>query len=716
MSSDEQQRYTDDAPICSRQEDRFGRWPFAQGIARVLANGSDSSSIVIGIYGPWGDGKTSVLNMMAESLRSNDEVIWIPFNPWYFEDERQLISAFFNTLADGIGMKLATKREELGKFLQRYGNILSLASATVGAAAADLGEKLSSVELEELKRRVNILLMESGRRIIVSIDDIDRLDRAEIHAILKLIKLSASFANIIYVVAFDEEVVAASLGERYGAGGLQAGQQFLEKVIQVPLHLPDAEDTDLRVLSFEGVASVLSENSIDLSEDDTMALVRHFTDGIMPAVRTPRHVKRYVNGIRFAVPLLQDEVHIVDQLLVEALRAVYPKLYLSIRANPDIYTGERLARFIGNGNDRGKEECKAVVDAALTGLVTRERDAAVDLLKALFPRIDSIYGNTHYGSDWDKKWANEKRIASSEYFRRYFQHAVPNRDVADGSVREVLSAAGANDAVGLDAFFRQVSRRGAWQRCLDKLFAGTVELDEIGVEALAVNLAKRADSIPRETGMFSAIMSSSSRAAGLVGRLVRSVAERSVRLAIAIKIVMEATSLPFAADCLRWLCGGEEGELDGHGLNEDDTRVVGSALAERVASEFREHVDYHRYSGNIGTMLGLWKTYGREGDLASFLGDRFEEHPEEAVAFLDAFIGRAWGVESGLSHKGEFGRAAYESVVAVIDPAIVVGALERALESSWDDVTFDECRLRTGDEQTACLFVAIHNKVVGGVD
>lgn len=709
MISDQQQQYTDDAPIASRHEDRFSRWPFAERIAHVLANRTDSSSIVIGIYGPWGDGKTSVLNMMAESLRSDDATIWIPFNPWHFEDEDHLISAFFSTLADAIGMRLATKKEELGEFLQQYGSILSLASATVGSVATDLGTKLSSVRLDELKGRVDAMLLDSGKRIIVSIDDIDRLDRAEIHAVLKLIKLSASFSNTAYVVAFDDEVVAASLAERYGAGGLQAGHQFLEKVIQVPLHLPDAEDADLRVLSFEGIERVLRENSIELPEDDVSALVRHFTNGVMPVIRTPRHVKRYVNGIRFAVPLLKGEVHIVDQLLIEAARNAYPQLYLSIRANPDIYTGEHLTRL--GSDDEGKEECKAVVDAALKGLVARERDAAFELLKALFPRIDSIYGNTIYGNDWDREWASEKRIASSDYLRRYFQHAVPNRDVADESVGEALAAASVDDAVGLDAFFGEVSRRGSWQRCLDKLFARATELDAAGSRTLALNLAKRADSIPTEVGMFSAIMSSSSRAAGLVGRLVRSINERSARLASATDVVMEAASLPFATDCLRWLKGGKEDKLDGHGLNEDDIGVVGASLAGRVAKDFREHVDYRRYDGNIGSMFWLWKTYGPEGDLASFLGGRFEEHPEEAVAFLDAFIVRAWGVESGLSHKHEFDRAAYDSVVALIDPAVVVRALGKTFGASWDDVTFDECRRRRGGEQTACLFAAIHSRV-----
>src|ERR1700682_5524036 len=73
--------YLTDAPIGSKAQDTFNRWPFAKRIADTLAELKDASSIVIGLYGPWGDGKTSTLNMMATVLAGYKDIVVVHFNP-----------------------------------------------------------------------------------------------------------------------------------------------------------------------------------------------------------------------------------------------------------------------------------------------------------------------------------------------------------------------------------------------------------------------------------------------------------------------------------------------------------------------------------------------------------------------------------------------------------------------------------------------------------
>lgn len=710
-------RYADDAPITTHTEDRFSRWPFAERIARVIATRADPSSLVVGIYGPWGDGKTSVLNMMEEALRSEEGVIIVGFNPWYFENEAQLIRAFFDTLSDAIGKRLTTVREDVGKFLSKYGELLSIASLSIsggavdvnlGAGAAAVGRALSSLELEDLKKRIDALLVESKKRVVVFIDDVDRLERTEIHAILKLIKLAGGFQNTSYVLAFDQEIVSASLGERYGAGGAAAGRSFLEKIVQVPLHLPDAEPEDLRSLVFEGVDDVLSTNGIELEHEDIEAFVKHFVDGVLPAIRTPRQAGRFVNAIRFAVPLLNGEAHVVDQLLLEALRTAYPDLYVSIRDNQDTYTGREFAAD-ARDTRTAREAATRIVNAALDKLPSDRREPARNLVKALFPRIRGLFGGMNYGVGHEDEWAGQKRIASGSYFRRYFQYAVPVRDVADADVADVIAAARSGDGRKIDAFFDNVGQRKAWSRALDKLFAHIETLEPAAAQALALGVASQAARMPHERGFLSMFMSTPSRAAILIGRLIERIDDRPLKVAVSTDVVRASTSLVFAKECLRWVKARDrEPEV---GLNDAEMKQVGRVLASRIKDEIVNDAEYWNHGSDLGGLLWIWKTYGDEDDLETFLTGRFEKAPTEAVRLLEAFVGRAYGMMDGLSVRTRLDRDEFNAVSALIDPEIVLVALRSAFPDVMDHPTFDRCDDLRGDRRTACLFGAFFEKV-----
>jgi len=73
--------YSPDQPIHSKREDRFNRALFAQRIADTTATRSDRSSIVIGLYGPWGCGKSSTLNLIEEALNDHSNIVVVRFNP-----------------------------------------------------------------------------------------------------------------------------------------------------------------------------------------------------------------------------------------------------------------------------------------------------------------------------------------------------------------------------------------------------------------------------------------------------------------------------------------------------------------------------------------------------------------------------------------------------------------------------------------------------------
>lgn len=711
-----QESYWADHPITTRQQDRFNRWPFAERIADTIGRRGDPSSLVLGVYGAWGDGKTSVLRLMEEALRGYPDIIIIRFNPWHFQSEAQLIRGFFETLADGLGRSLPTKLEELGRILAQYGSILSMASIslfqgvaqiTPGAGLREFGETVSTVELDELRRRLERILREDGKRLVVFIDDIDRLDRQEIQATFKLVKLSAGFERTVYVLAFDDEMVADALGGQYGRGGPDAGRSFLEKIVQVPLHLPPADQLSLRELAFEGVNASLKLSGIELTEGQAQAFVHHFVDGLERRLVTPRQAKRYANGLAFALPILKGEVHPVDQMLLEGIRLFYPKLYIAIRENPDAFL--KVGRE-GSTDETNRKRVRDIIDEELEGLDALEQAAAKDLLQVMFPRLKGVFGNTFYRSDWDERWAREQRICSDEYFQRYFRYSVPPRDIPDQAIAAFLEKAADSDEGTLGGILREYAGRNAGPRLIAKLRLCEDSVDPGTARRLAIAVARNASALPREETLFG-FDSTFSQAAILVMKLVRRLPLGPEREDLARQLIQDADPTTFAFECFRWLRSDENEPESERLLPIAFEQELGTLLAGRIRELATTQPPYFADPRGSPALLWAWSKYGPEGEARAYLEARFAADPSETVKFLMTYVPTAWGADSGLPRKSDFGRDGYDAVARLVNPETVFGHLWRLYGAELETAEYRRGRDFPLEERVAHQFAHIHRKI-----
>lgn len=254
---------------------------------------------------------------------------------------------------------------------EKIGRYAAVADDRLGKVA-DVAAGKAEVSLEDLRFRLSDALAEANKRIVVLVDDIDRLDKHETHTLFRLIKACADFPNVCYVLAFDDVAVAKSLGERYGSGDEASGRAFLEKIIQVPLKLPMAMKEDLRAICFQHVDQALNAASVELSKEEINEFVSRFERGISIRLDTPRAAKRFGNALMFALPMLKGEVNMVDLLLLEAVRAFYPAIHNCIRANHVEFCGvESEHRPRGQNGPRCGELLKSIIEA----MPTEEQDA-----------------------------------------------------------------------------------------------------------------------------------------------------------------------------------------------------------------------------------------------------------------------------------------------------------------------------------------------------
>jgi predicted KAP-like P-loop ATPase len=326
-----------DAPERDPARDLLGRVVFAERVAATLAGQSEMTSVVVGLYGPWGDGKTTLLRFIESRLRSDGHVLVVWFNPWFYKNEAQILEDFLEQIAEALGISLRKKREKVGKRAREVGQAVQGVNVGMGSVSAagsvigTVGGLLGDPTLRQLHDRLAGLLADRSapgraKRIVVLVDDVDRLDVEQIATVFRMIKLGADFPRISFLLALDQEVVAAALSQRYSGGG-RSGDAFLEKIIQVPLSVPKADPSRVAALMNQWLTGILLEHCPQMSFEDAARLQAAMSAWVWPQIATLRAGKRLLSTVQFVVPLMRGEVDPVDQVLLEALRIVFPELY-----------------------------------------------------------------------------------------------------------------------------------------------------------------------------------------------------------------------------------------------------------------------------------------------------------------------------------------------------------------------------------------------------
>lgn len=430
-----------DLPITKKEEDILGREKFAECLTAAIINYTNreenTDGLVIGLEGEWGSGKTSLLNLMKAEL--GNRVILRTFNSWLATDQTSLVTEFFKTIISASSENDVFGKEDMKKygksFLINMARSFSIGIPVTGITFSPgklIDSYISEKTLSEQKKSIfdSLIKQKSGKWLILFVDDIDRLSYDEVGILFQLIKNVADFPKVIYVLAYDKEVVINALN-RVQQG---KGEEYLQKVIQVTYDVPVPEGDLLEEYFLQRLNSIVSGRKPYRLDQE------HF-QWIYPCIReyikNIRDCNRICNAFSMKYLLCGEECDVGDLLAITVIELYEANVFEDVKNHKFYMLGQDNHGLMGTDT----KLIKAFASELFSKANPKKKDTVINLICNMFPRFHECIEMPNVMTSGAGE-SNSDRICSEESFDKYFALSIKKNEVPINEVVDFLGLEG----------------------------------------------------------------------------------------------------------------------------------------------------------------------------------------------------------------------------------------------------------------------------------
>ena len=651
--------YNSDSAIKTKEQDLLGRAGFAAELANAILKNTGKESIVVGLYGSWGCGKTSLVNLVIEEIENitrdaEDKPLIVNFDPWYFSSEENLVSAYFKTLRLSLNIeKNNTWKVKIGEALDNYadawdalnfipgaGPILAPALKAVSKAG---GKKLSKVKpIDKAKQSIEKALLDHNQKIIVVIDDIDRLANDQIRSIFQLVKQIASFPNTTFILPMAREVVSRALKDVQG----DDGNSYLEKIVQIPFVIPELSNTKLQTVFFEKLDAVLRINKITTIDKKYWSSI--FSRCIWPYVNNLRDVNRIINTLEFKIGFLRGELCIEDLIAMTTIDVLEPSLFTWIGENRELLCSGVSATYYSYKEKNANKVREAYVQSMREAGI-KHLDRAVIAVATLFPHfaneIEQHY--SYHSSDSVKK---EMRVAELKRATFLFDMDKDNIEIPRNIIMDSLKNYSQKD---YGEFLDITNSEGRIMYYLDEINALLEEIPDNRLSMIIKELWKRSKLFEGTLTNSFVVVSASWKTDSIVNKLIEKMPTNHERYELFVEILKNAdiNEMETMGDKINTV-ELAYGRLAGKGQENKHNRLLDIKDLENLEKEYAKRAKKIANSNAVFdgyTLLYftyLWESFDKEA-----FSTYIKKHRDDDRYIL-RFISRLAGKWSGTKGEG----------------------------------------------------------------
>lgn len=424
-----------DEPIHELDDDELDRKQDARLLAQRIEQTQGQYSFSVAINGPWGTGKTSFMNLIKKYLESSDDVIVMDFNPWLGQDSHLITRDFFDSLRSKLKPYSSVIDEELETYSNQFADV---EGGWLSKSFKSLITLFRSRSLKEQFDSINTTLEKIDKQVVVFIDDLDRLTDLEIHSVLRLIRNTADFSKLKYVVAFDRSYVEKAIESMNVTNHVS----YLEKIF---LHSHPLSPVKSEYVLDELEADMISRFPSQ-EADITYALKDRYkpVSEVAELIVTVRDVKRFVNQFAVDFEFVESEVFFPEYLRIQLLKFKFNSVYQLLDTKRDEFleipaghsswiedkVGYQLKRVSGSNHGTDYMLKHYLID----------NSSLLNVGKADIPMIMDLVENLFVATKYSSRGkTNHLSISYPFNYERYFRNRIFEYNLSEKEFNHMLS-------------------------------------------------------------------------------------------------------------------------------------------------------------------------------------------------------------------------------------------------------------------------------------
>ena len=247
-----------------------------------------------------------------------------------------------------------------------------------------------------------------------------------------MIKSIADFKNTIYILSYDREIVTKALDKTQQ----DKGEEYLEKIVQVPLVLPYISKSDLDKIFINRLN--ISINIPD-EEYDNSYFSEIYYNGLAENFESLRDIERYMNVFSLGINLAREELNINDYIAITLIKVFESDLYEYIKNNKEYFSGTKFDEFL----NKDKKEILTELEGIYEKLKKLEKRKVKRLIEVIFPKL----GEMNYAEGFIDIWSKARRIATPVYFESYFRLDFPEDEIKKSEIKKFIEFSTEDDLI-----------------------------------------------------------------------------------------------------------------------------------------------------------------------------------------------------------------------------------------------------------------------------